>query len=114
MPTGANGRKAAILFARIDGLKYVVHAYDPQDEGALERRMLVRPRHLENTRRLKEEGQFLLGGALLDPEGRMIGSMMLMEFANQAELDDWVATEPYIVERVWERVDIKPFRQADI
>ncbi|RYF78808.1 MAG: hypothetical protein EOO39_00445, partial [Cytophagaceae bacterium] len=57
---------------------YVVHAYDGTGPDALDHRMNIRPAHFEGARRLKAAGHFILGGALLDPEGRMIGSMMLL------------------------------------
>ncbi len=56
----------------------------------------------------------MLGGALLDPNGQMIGSMMLLDFDDDHQLQEWLAWEPYIQHKVWERIDIKPFRRADI
>lgn len=93
---------------------YVVHAYDGTDTDALDRRMAIRPAHFDGAKRLKAEGHFVLGGALLDPDGRMIGSMMLLDFDDDAQLQDWLSWEPYIQNKVWERVDIKPFRQAAV
>ena len=93
-------------------MQYVLHAYDYPD--ALERRMAARPDHLEGVRVLRSKGQFHLGGALLDADGRMIGSMLLIEFESQEAMDSWLAIEPYLVNRVWERVDIRPFRRADV
>ena len=93
---------------------YVVHAYDGTDSDALDRRMAVRPTHFEGARRLKAEGHFILGGALLDPDGRMIGSMMLLDFTDETQLNEWLSWEPYVQHKVWERIDIKPFRQADV
>jgi uncharacterized protein len=91
---------------------YVVHAYDHTDAHALYRRMAARPSHFEGARRLNEAGHFVLGGALLDPDGRMIGSMILLDFADEAQLHDWLSWEPYVQQGIWERYDIKPFRQA--
>lgn len=95
-------------------VQYVVHAYDFTDSGALARRMAIRPDHLDGVRTLRSKGQFHLGGALLNEEGQMMGSMMLVEFDTPGELQDWLDIEPYIVHQVWERWDIKPFRQADV
>ena len=44
-------------------MQYVVHALDFPD--ALERRLAVREAHLDGIRRMKAEGVFLVGGALL-------------------------------------------------
>jgi len=93
---------------------YVVHAYDGTDEAALDRRMAVRPTHFEGARKLKELGHFVLGGALLNPDGQMIGSMMVLDFENEEQIQDWLSWEPYVQGKVWEKIDIKPFRQAQV
>jgi len=93
---------------------YVVHAYDGTDEAALDRRMAVRPTHFEGARKLKEMGHFVLGGALLSPDGQMIGSMMLLDFENEEQIQNWLSWEPYVQGKVWEKIDIKPFRQAQV
>lgn len=93
---------------------YVVHAYDGTDPDAPARRMAVRSDHFNGARRLKAEGRFVLGGALLNPDGHMIGSMMLLDFADETELQTWLAWEPYVQHKVWKQIDIKPFRQAEL
>ncbi|GAB3551690.1 YciI family protein [Spirosoma fluminis] len=95
-------------------MQYVIHAYDHTDSGALDRRMEVRPRHLDFVRQLKAKGQFLFGGALLDPNGKMIGSMLLLELDTEDQLAEYLQTDPYAVEGVWETIDVKPFRKADV
>jgi uncharacterized protein YciI len=42
----------------------------------------------------------------------MIGSTMIMQFENEEELDAWKQSEPYITQKIWETVDIKPFKVA--
>lgn len=93
---------------------YVIHAYDYTDNQAYERRLAVRHRHFDGARQLKADGHFVLGGALLDPDEKMIGSMMLLDFDSEDQLNDWLQNEVYHTGKVWERIDIKPFRQADI
>ena len=95
-------------------MQYVIHAYDYTDSSALDRRMDVRPLHFDGVRQLKANGQFLIGGALLDPEGKMIGSLMVLDFATDEQFQHWYDNEPYIQGRVWERIDVKPFRKADV
>lgn len=95
-------------------MQYVVHAYDYTDPDALSRRMAVRSQHLDGVKVLRAQGQFHLGGALLSSEGQMIGSMMLVEFETPELLQGWLDMEPYLRERVWEKVDIKPFRMAQV
>ncbi|TAE32209.1 MAG: hypothetical protein EAZ91_04880 [Cytophagales bacterium] len=93
---------------------YVVHAYDGTDEQALDRRMSVRPMHLDGAQKLRDLGHYVLGGALLSPEGKMIGSMMVLDFETDEQLQDWLSWEPYVQNKVWETIDIKPFRQAKV
>lgn len=95
-------------------MKYVIHAYDYTGPDALDRRMAARPAHLAYARQLKESSQFIMGGALLDPDGKMIGSMLVLDFDTDDQLQDYLKTDPYIVQGVWEKVDLKPFRQADV
>ena len=94
--------------------QYVIHAWDGTDEKALERRMSVRPVHLEGARKLKANGQFILGGAMLNEEGKMIGSTMVLQFETKEHLQQWIDSEPYIIEKVWEKIDIHLFRVADV
>lgn len=93
-------------------MQYVVHAYDFAD--ALDRRLAARERHLDGVRAMKAAGTFHQGGALLDAGGRMIGSMMLIEMADDVAVQDWLREEVYVTEGVWEKVDIKPFRAAPV
>jgi hypothetical protein len=95
-------------------MKYVIHAYDHTDADALDRRMTARPAHFDYVRQLKAASQFIIGGALLDPDGKMIGSMLVLDFDTDAQLQAYLKTDPYIVQNVWEKVDVKPFRQADV
>ena len=92
--------------------QYMVTAFDYTDEGAVERRMNVRPSHLNGVKTLKENGNFLIGGAMLNDEDKMTGSMMVLQFENEEELKVWQQNEPYITQNIWESVDIKPFRVA--
>ena len=95
-------------------MQYVVHAYDHTDADAYDRRMAVRPAHFDTVRDLKAKGQFIIGGALLDPDGKMIGSMLVVEFETEEALQQWLQHEPYLIGNVWDKVDIKPFRKADV
>ena len=95
-------------------MQFLLIAYDGTDQGALERRMKVRPGHLENVSVMKSAGEFLLGGAILDDDGKMTGSMILYEFPDRAALDRRLKDEPYIIYNVWQKIEIRPFRLAKI
>ena len=94
--------------------QYLVTGYDHTDEGALDRRMAVRPHHFDNAKLYKERGNYITGGAILDDNGKMIGSAMILQFENEEELEAWKKGEPYITQNIWETVDVKPFRLATI
>lgn len=94
--------------------QYLVTAYDYTDDGALKRRMDVRPHHLDGARELKANGNFVVGGAILDDDGKMMGSIMILQFEDEEQLEAWKQSEVYITQKVWESVDIKPFRVAEV
>jgi uncharacterized protein YciI len=94
--------------------QYLVTGMDGDDEAALERRMSVRPLHFEKAKALKASGNFVVGGAILDDGGKMKGSMMVVQFESDAELKAWMDSEPYILGNVWQDVEVKPFKVADV
>lgn len=94
--------------------QYLIHAWDGTDEKALERRMAARPAHLDGAKKLKADGNYVLGGAMLSEEGKMIGSTMIVRFDTEAQLRQWLDAEPYITSKVWQKVAVHPFRIADV
>ncbi|MBC6989677.1 MULTISPECIES: YciI family protein [Hymenobacter] len=94
--------------------QYLITAYDYTDDKALERRMAARTEHLTRASKLKADGTLVVGGAILSPEGQMIGSMMLMQFESADGLEAWKQDEPYLLQKVWEKVTIEPFRSAQL
>lgn len=93
---------------------YAVLAYDGEDEGALARRMAVRDRHLEVITAWAADGRLALGVPLFTNEGRIAGSLMLLEVPDQAGLDAYLAAEPFAREKVWQRITVHPFRIAPL
>ena len=94
--------------------QFIVTAWDGSDAEALDRRMAARPRHFVRARELKANGNFLFGGAMLNDEGKMIGSTMILQFEHEEGLQGWLDTEPYITEHVWKKIEVRPFRVADV
>ena len=93
--------------------QYAVVAYDYTDDEALDRRLANRNAHLEGVRELARQGKFLSGGAILNDEGKMIGSNAHFRFADRQALDAWLETEPYMTGRVWEHVEISEVKLFD-
>jgi uncharacterized protein YciI len=84
-------------------MQFLIKAYD--GEGMLEKRMEVRPRHLEGMKALGK--QIICAGGLLDDEDKMKGSALVMEFENRAALDEYLKNEPYVAEGVWQKVEVE-------
>jgi uncharacterized protein len=95
-------------------MHYLIIAHDGSDEKALERRLAARERHLESITKLKNEGKAMYGAALIDDNGIMNGSMLIMNFESQDELERYLAKEPYIIGKVWQTVDVKPCRVPEL
>lgn len=84
-------------------MQFIIRAYD--GEGMLAKRMEVRPRHLESIEKIR--AHVICAGGLLDEEGKMKGSVLIMEYANREQLDDYLANEPYVQEHVWEKIEVE-------
>jgi len=93
-------------------MQFLVVARDGTDEGALERRQQTRPTHLEGIGPLVEKGNVLVGGAILNDTGDMVGSMLLVEFPDRDGVDAWLSRDPYVTDGVWQDIDVHPFRTA--
>jgi uncharacterized protein len=93
-------------------MECAIIAYDGKDEGALERRLKVREKHMTLVEPLQAKGHLLHGGAILDEQGKMVGSIVICNFPSQAEFDDWFHNDPYVVENVWQEIRILPFKTA--
>jgi uncharacterized protein YciI len=99
---------------KINAMQFLLTAYDGTDGEAPGRRLSARPEHLGKIREFKKSGEFLFGGAILDNNGNMIGSMILYEFPDRKTMDERLKDEPYIYAGVWKRIEIVPFRLAQI
>jgi uncharacterized protein YciI len=94
--------------------QYLVIAHDGKDDEALERRKNFRPNHLAGAKKLKENNNFIIGGAMLDDEENMRGSIMIVQFETQEDFQKWYDNEPYITGGVWKEIEVKPFRVAEV
>ncbi len=94
--------------------QYLITAYDYTDDESQKRRMGARPHHLDTARDLSEKGNYIKGGAILNGNGDMIGSVIFLQFESDEAMEAWKRNEPYITQKVWEVVDVKSFRVADL
>ena len=84
-------------------MQFVITAYD--GAGMLAKRMELRPLHLEGMERLKKH--LIAAGGMLDDEGKLKGSVLIMEFQSREEVDDYLANEIYVKEQVWEKITVE-------
>lgn len=61
-------------------------------DGALQTRKDNREAHLAY---IKETGVVAQAGPLLDGEGSMCGSLVILDVENMAAAEDWAANDPY-------------------
>ncbi|HVN70431.1 MAG TPA: YciI family protein [Desulfomonilia bacterium] len=95
-------------------MHYLIIAKDGSDEKAPERRLASREKHLASIAKLISEGKALYGAALIDDHGAMKGSILIMDFPSQDDLEHYLATEPYITGKVWQQVEVKPCRVPEL
>lgn len=86
--------------------QYIITAYDATDEGAAERRMQQRDAHIDTISKYKASGNMHMGAAILDGDGKMVGSSIIVEFDNDDALEAWLNDEPYVVGDVWEEITV--------
>jgi uncharacterized protein len=91
---------------------FLVIAWDGTDEEAPARRLRVRETHLDGARARAATGVLQIGGALLNADGGMIGSALIVEAEDEAGLRVLLEGDVYHREGVWRSYEIHPFRRA--
>lgn len=86
--------------------------------NSLDRRLAVRPAHLERLNALLAEGRLILAGPLpaidsVDPgPAGFQGSLMVIEFPTLEEATAWANADPYVAAGVFTAVEVFPFRKV--
>ena len=93
---------------------FLVTAMDGTDEGALERRMAVRPAHFERVKPEAASGRLRVGGAILDDRDRMVGSILMLDLPDEASVRAWLDADPYTKGGVWVDFTVRRVRAADV
>ena len=85
-------------------MPHVIHALDRADAGDL--RAATRPEHLAYV------GGFdvLYGGPLLEDDGRMCGSLIVLDVDTREAAEELAARDPYALAGLFKRVTITGFR----
>jgi uncharacterized protein len=79
--------------------------------NSADRRLSNRPAHLAYLKNLGEKVR--IGGAMLGEDSQTpIGSMLIFEGENEADIRAVLAQDPYALAGLFERVTVTPWRQA--
>ncbi len=79
-------------------MQYLIIAYD--NDNSLDKRLEAREAHVEGAKKLMAEGKIIEAGALIE-EDQMVGSTLFVDFENDDELNEWLESEPYVTNNVW-------------
>src|SRR5690554_6246609 len=99
-----------------DSMFYVLIGEDAPD--SLSARMAARPDHLARLEALRDEGRLLVAGpmpAIDSPDpgpAGFSGSLVIAEFGSLAEAEAWLAQDPYVLQGVFARTSVRPYKKV--
>lgn len=86
--------------------------------NSLEKRLSVRPAHLERLKDMAAQGRLLVAGPhpaidSEDPgEAGFSGSLVIAEFDSLADAQAWADADPYVEAGVYQEVKVKPYKKV--
>jgi len=92
--------------------------YGEDVPNSLDKRLPVRPAHLERLKLMQDAGRLLLAGpfpAIDSPDpgpAGFSGSLIVAEFTSLEEARSWADADPYLAAGVYAKVTVKPFRKT--
>ncbi|RLA18251.1 MAG: YciI family protein [Gammaproteobacteria bacterium] len=95
---------------------YAIISEDVAD--SLEKRMSVRPAHLQRLQDLQDEARLVIAGPhpAIDSnspgDAGFTGSLIVAEFASLENAKKWADADPYITAGVYAHITVKPFKQV--
>lgn len=95
---------------------YAIVGQDVPD--SLDKRISVRPAHLDRLQALQQAGRLLLAGPFpavdaVDPgPAGFSGSLIVAEFDSFADAQAWADADPYVAAGVYASVNVKPFKKV--
>ena len=97
----------------------MLYAVISQDvDNSLDKRLSVRPAHVERLKALQNEGRLILAGPHpaidnVDPgEAGFTGSLVVAEFECLADAQAWADADPYMASGAYASVIVKPFKKV--
>ena len=94
-------------------MQFLIIGLDGTDSEAPNRRSKFRDAHIKLGDELVASGNMWYGAAIVRDEGDMKGSMLMMDFSSEKELNKWLEKEPYMVGKVWQNLTIHKCRTRE-
>jgi len=90
--------------------------YMPDLPDAAARRAHIRPKHKAVADKRRAAGEIRLGGAILDKDGNMVGSGMVLRAESEEAAWAVIKADHYWSSNVWdkEKIIVRPFRVNEL
>jgi uncharacterized protein YciI len=88
--------------------QFLVIIHDGTDAQAPARRQATRTAHLDGLKDHVTSGKLVFGGRIFDESQQPVGSFLMVDCEDRADLDAMIANDPYTKGNVWQRVEVKP------
>lgn len=89
-------------------MHFILECIDKPD--SLDLRMATRPPHLEYLTSLSDK--ITIAGPILSEEGKPVGSLLILDVVDKAEVEAIAAGDPYAKAGLFASVTIRPFRKV--
>lgn len=95
---------------------YAIYSEDKPD--SLKKRMGARPAHLARLEELKNQGRLFVAGPhpAIDREepgdAGFTGSLIIAKFGSLVSAKFWADSDPYVKEKIYSKVTVKPFKKV--
>ena len=86
----------------------MVLAWDHDGELGVDRRDAARAAHTQSIKALWEQGSVVLGAGILDDDGVVRGSLVVVEYPSRDDVDRYLESEPFVSQAVWDRIEVHP------
>lgn len=86
--------------------------------GTLDARMAARPAHLARLEALRDQGKLFAAGPMpaidaADPgPAGFFGSLVIADFDNQAQAEQWLSEDPYVRQGVFAQTRVHPYKKV--
>jgi uncharacterized protein YciI len=95
---------------------YAIIGHDTPN--SLEKRLVHRPAHVARLQALQADGRLVLAGPFPAVDSNepgaagFTGSLIVAEFANLNDAQNWADAEPYLSAGIYQTVEIRPFKKT--